>query len=68
MGRKSKYNSLEEVRAIGNERSKQWYYDHREQVLAKQKLKYEQNKKNSQKIKDLEEEIRLLKEELKNGK
>ena len=68
MGRRSKYNSLEEARAVSNERAKQWYYDHREEVLAKQRLKYEQDKKNRQKVKDLEQEIQRLKEEMKNGK
>ena len=68
MARRSKYNTLEEARAVNNERSKQWYYDHREEVLAKQRLKYEQDKKNRQKVKDLEQEIKRLEEELNNGK
>lgn len=68
MGRRSKYNSLEEARAVNNERAKNWYWQHREEVLAKQRLKYEQNKKNQQKVKDLEQQIKLLQEELKNGK
>ena len=68
MARRSKYNTLEEARAVNNERSKNWYYEHREEVLAKQRLKYEQDKKNRQKVKDLEQEIQRLKEEMKNGK
>ena len=68
MARRSKYNTLEEARAVNNERSKNWYWQHREEVLARQRLKYEQDKKNREKVKDLEQEIRRLKEELKNGK
>ena len=68
MARRSKYNTLEEARAVNNERSKNWYWQHREEVLAKQRLKYEQDKKNRQKVKDLEQEIKKLQEELKNGK
>lgn len=68
MARKSKYETLEQARAVNNERSKQWYWEHREEVLAKQRLKYEQDKKNRQKVKDLEQEIKRLQEELKNGK
>lgn len=67
MGRRNKYNTLEEARAVNNERSKKWYWDHREQVLAKQRLKYEQDKKNRQKIKDLEQEIKRLQEGIENG-
>ena len=68
MARRSKYNTLEEARAVNNERSKNWYWQHREEVLAKQRLKYEQDKKNREKVKDLEQEIKRLQEELKNGK
>ena len=68
MARRSKYNTLEEARAVNNERSKQWYWEHREEVLAKQRLKYEQDKKNREKVKYLEQELQRLQEEMKNGK
>ena len=46
-GRKPKYNSLEELRAIQRERSKEYYWKHRNLVLAKarRKAKEQQNKK-----------------------
>ena len=38
-GRKPKYNSLEELRAIQRRRSKEYYWKHRNLVLAKAKDK-----------------------------
>ena len=48
-GRPCKYHSLEELRAIQRERSKEYYWKHRNLVLAKAKdkrvLAKQQNKK-----------------------
>ena len=42
------------------DRALQYYYDHRQQILERQKAKYQENKANRDKIAELEAEIERL--------
>ena len=46
----------------------QYYYDHRDEILKRQKETYVENKANRARIAELEAEIERLRGELENGK
>ena len=64
MAGKRKYATLEEAQRVNNERSKQWYYKNKEQVLEKQRKKYAENKANEIKLAEAEKRIHELELEL----
>ena len=50
------------------DRALQYYYDHRQQILERQKATYQENKSNRSRIAELEAEIERLRGEIENGK
>ena len=66
MGRKQA--STDDKVQKNRDRALTWYYDHRQQVLDKQRATYAENKANRNRIAELEAEIERLRGELENGK
>ena len=66
MGRKQASN--DDAVQRNRNRALQYYYDHRDEILKRQKETYVENKANRARIAELEAEIERLRGELENGK